>query len=76
MELGTPWLGEGRGYLVDWATPARTSSWCGMRVRYLRSMRETITVAAEPTVAPRADHQLWHARFLRLHYRMRRAGTE
>jgi hypothetical protein len=41
-------------------------------------MRETITVAAEPTGTPRADPllTLWHARFLRLYYRMRRAGTE
>jgi hypothetical protein len=41
--------------------------------RYVRSMRETITVYADGG-AVRADHvlTLWGLTFLRLHYRLRR----
>lgn len=47
-----------------------------VRTRYVGSMREEIRVyAAEPGTV-RADHTLWiwGAEFLRLHYRMRKAG--
>jgi hypothetical protein len=43
--------------------------------RYLRSLRETITVY-EANESVRADHRLtlWGAQFLRLHYRLRQVG--
>jgi hypothetical protein len=46
-------------------------------VRYVRSLKETIHVFRDERGELRADHELrlWGARFLRLHYRMRRVGT-
>ena len=48
----------------------------GVWARYVRSLRETIHVYAAENGTLRADHRLtyFHARFLRLHYRMRPDG--
>jgi hypothetical protein len=50
----------------------------GVVARYLRSLRESIHVFAGDDVDVRADHvlTLWGARFLRLHYRLRRRPAE
>ena len=46
--------------------------------RYVRTMRERITVYPAERGTARADHVLyfWGKEFLRLHYRMRAAGNE
>lgn len=48
----------------------------GVAARYVRSLRESIHVFAEGDDAVRADHvlTLWGARFLKLHYRLRRTS--
>ena len=45
--------------------------------RYVASMKESIRVFVDERRELRADHELriWGARFLRLHYRMRRLGS-
>jgi hypothetical protein len=47
------------------------------RVRFLRTFRERIRVYVDPPDELRTDHTftLWGARFLRLHYRLRRGVT-
>jgi hypothetical protein len=49
-----------------------------VRARYVKSMQEEIRVYAAETGTVRADHTLWiwGAEFLRLHYRMRKTGSE
>ena len=48
---------------------------CGS-ARHVRTLQETIRVYADAQGTLRADHDLWiwGARFLRLHYRMQKAG--
>lgn len=65
-------IGDAGFYFLVYRSPTTAS------VRYVRSMRETIAVAAGENGAAHADHTLtlWRMTFLRMRYRMVRAPGE